>query len=468
MEILSNETAKKNNFTFYDQNKEYNTISALHLKILTNFPNTSDFSPVIIKNLNTNLQKLDWNIEEGTLEAQKLNCKYVHYYPLKNKTRLLILFDHDNFSSIFHLVHIFASAVMNENLRNISILSTQGGPHCPGYVLKKFEKKLNPDARYLQILAGSGKNIVIQTALGNGNFSRHDWSLVTPGVISRPSIFAELTSAALPLFQHNLNMEKFEKYDGVGWVFSGDLKNEVNLIHTILPPLLHTARNFHQIQPNKTDNFLWIGKDRAISKTGSIVLGCLLVMLIWLPVANQLYEGNSIRFIFSAFFSMIYQSVPFFLMALLSKMLGFLIPESLYGTIVISVIFIFTSWFFNKIQKSIFNFNASPLAEFCVFLVFASLLAFNNLSLFIFIIPVVFMASTKSGVGFKVFQFLIFVSLLPLIYAIHTAGSFMHPSDLISHLSLTWLNQTMFSNLGSTGILFFLSGSFLSVFRKSG
>ena len=453
---------------FYDYKKEYNNISSNHLRNLNVYPNAHEYNRTLLNQVNNEINRYRWRIEEFSSTHQKVNCKFTRYYIDKEKTNLVILFDHNGITNIFYFMHTFAAAVINENLHNISLISIQGHPICTGYALKKFEKDSTQITRYLQVSTGTNKKPELQIVNATGKFSTILWSAILPDSLSRPSLVNQLIQAALPLFQKGTFGENSTAMQGIGWLFTNDIyKNEVNAIHTILPPLMYTVKNYQQISTKEIGNTLWLGKEKALSSRGAILLSCLLILLIWLPVANRLYQNESINHLIRSFFSAFYSSLVFFVLAVYIKIGSHAIPVGIYGTLFIPIIFILIHFFLNKAKKSIFDFNANFLTEFIVLNVFSSVLIFYNFALFIFLLPVIFAVNRKSESGFSAFKILLFLSMLPLMYASYVVGTSVSFEDVTNLVSLVWIAKCVFSSLTASVIFFLCGGSILSIARES-
>ncbi|MDH4262274.1 MAG: hypothetical protein OEV78_04430 [Spirochaetia bacterium] len=450
----------------YNYNKEYNKISDIHFNILKNYPNATEYNHDLINKLNTSLGKNNWKLDEVNQELHKLKCRVVRYKIENEKPDLIVLFDHDHITNMFYFLHIFVSAMIYENLHHVAAVSVQGGPLCVELAVNNFEKNAEGKTGYLHVFTEANKNPVLKIINSAGSFSSIHWSAITPDSISRPTFLEQLIQGAVPLFQKSIYSKNSISTDGIGWAFSSDIKNNVNLIHSILPPLLYTVRNYDHIKTRTISSLFWIGDHTALSKRGSIILSFLFVLLIWLPIANRLYLGESIQFIARAFFGVLYSSISFLAMALLVKTFGLFIPVSIYGISVVFVLFVIMAWFLNKMQKTVLNFNVNSLTEFLAFTVFSSILAFTNQSLFILSIPLIFIASKKEAIGFSGFRFLLILSLSPLVYAFFISASLLSLPDLTKQLSLVWLNHLITYDIKSASTYFLWAGSFFLILRR--
>lgn len=458
----------KNDFKqTYNFKKEYNAISSIHLKILNAYPNTNDYNPDILRKVNNDLVKYKWRIEETETTFHKLNCKVKRYYRDNEKPDLMVLIDNEPVINSFYFLHTLASIVIDQNLQNLTIVSIEGGAVCTGYGLDKIQKNSAPNMRYLHITKGAINEAQIHLVNSAGGFSSILWAAIIPESIKRPSIGQQIVHAAIPVFQKfNFYKEK-SIWNGITWIFPNDLKSNVNAIHTILPPLIFTLRNYSEISSKTTNNIFWIGEKKALTHRAGVIIACLLVLLIWLPLANKLYAGESIRHLVKGFFAGLYGSIPLFLFALIIKAQSYFLPESVSLVLTAFILIFLLHLFLSKIQKSLFDLNVNPVTHFVWIIVLASIIPFSNLSLFIFMIPVVFAASKKKENGNSLFPLLIILSTIPLIYALYIAGSLLGNQELLNHFSAIWLEQTIFNNISFNALYFLLIGSILVNSRNS-
>jgi len=450
----------------YDHNAEYNRISALHFKIMAAYPDIKEYGPEVINGLNAELSKKKWQLEESVAEIGKLKCRFIRYGIINENPSLVVLFDHDHVANMFYFLHIFVLSLIQENLHGIVAVSVQGGPVCTGRALRKYTVNNAGKLRYLHVYTGETKNPGLRVVNSAGEFSSVSWSGITPDSIARPAIVDQLGQGATPVFQKSIYGKDRGAVNGIGWVFSNDLKNNVNLIHSILPPLVFTVKNYVHMPAATTENSFWVGNNRAITKRGVILVGVLLVLLIWMPVANRLYQGEEIGNLLKALFSVIYGALPFLVMAGLIKAASLVAPTSVYLTLAIGLLAAVLLWIFNKMQVTVFNFNAGSLTEFVAFLVFASFMAFQNISLFFFLIPAIFVASKKGAIDMASIRLLLFLTLLPVAYVFYSAASFYGFEDLAKHLAPIWLDRLLFFEPKSNLLAILFAGSFVMILRR--
>jgi hypothetical protein len=449
----------------YDYKKEYDIISNLHLKTLNAYPNVHEINKELLNKVHKEIHKFKWHFEEIDLNNNKFNCKFTRYYIENEKPNLVVLFDHDRLSNSFYFMHTLASAMIDENLHNLTTISVQGGPICAGFALKKYQGLAS--TRYLYVFTGMNKKPELQVINSTGSFSSILWADITPDSITHPDVFHQLAQGAVSLFQKSSFGDNAASVNGIGWVFPGEIKNEVNLIHTILPPLMFTLKNYNEISAKTTENSLWITKQSALSKRGVIALSIFLALLIWLPVANRLYQNESINHLVRSVLSAIYSSLVFFILAIFIKLGSSLMPVSTNGAFLIPLIFIVIHFFLDKAKKSIFDLSANSLTEFIVLNIFSSILVFYNFSLFVFLIPIIFAADKKTDSGSSAFKLLLILSLIPLMYAFYLVAAsvgFENPGKLLSY---AWIEKCIFANLTGAIIFFLWGGSLLSISRNS-
>jgi hypothetical protein len=341
----------------------------------------------------------------------------------------------------------------------VGVTAINGSPVCNDYIIEN--NIFNNESEAYIIVYPSRQNISgIQTAFLHGH-SSIGWNGIIPKSEERPGILQQLAHRTLPYFQRAFVKKESNRLNLIGWHFPDPVyKNELDNINFILPGILFVAKNFSAVK--YYENNIWIGQDTAISNRGVVILALILVLLIWLPIANRVYQKESIRNLFQAIFSAMVSSFLILIMLGATKIFSYLIPENILGPFIVIILGLVLFILLGKIHKSTFNVQVNSLTEFLVLVIFGSALAFYNFSIFIFLLPVIFLANRKSEWGPGVFKFLFFILISPVFYL---AVMLIKKFGYADSVSLLVFNKVFFSHIFQTIVVVLFAGSLASIAR---
>lgn len=465
--VLKFETVKTNSqiSASFDYKKEYDIVSELFLKIQNKYPGVSAINKPLVGTLKAGLSPKSWNMDLITFEENKIACKITKYYSGSQKNSLSVIIERYGIPDSFYPLQTLVQAVINKNIENISIYSIDGHPVCMNFLFQKESIDKHADKKYLLVYPGKTNTSGLQVALSGNASSSIEWSSIIPFDISRPGIFNQLMESAISLAPKIVHNTDAPHAQSIGWYFpESDFQKDIEAVRHIIPRVLFTIENFSKINSFSEKSSIWINANTCISHRGSIILSFMMILLTWFPVINRLYQNESIRFMINSFFPAVFNSLLFFMVIFMVKITSFFVPESIAGISAIFAVFLPLYFLFNQIRKRLFYSNVNLLTNFIVFNIFSSMLALNNFSLFLFLLPLIFILSGTQNMSGNATRFLVVLALIPVLYALFHVSSHQNLNMIFS---LIWLDKVIFADILSTILCIFFCGSMLTIIRKS-
>lgn len=467
-------TVKKKSGATFELKKEYDKISNVYLRVINDHPNSPKYTPALLSKIKKEFHEKSWSVEKNNISEKKQNCEFITYQPQKfnsQSARLTVVFDHYGKVNDFYLMHTLADALAEKKITNVSLVSSHSHPSCMRFLSagsragspKNSKNIIEKKSDYILIYPAKIKEAQIQPSLPGQKSSSIDWSAITPSVIKRPGILTQLAFLAYPFFQRVIYTANPEMFS-IAWQYPKEwLSEDTDMVRHIFPSLVFTASQFTKLNHHQMNSF-WLSEQSAITDRGVFIFAFFLVILAWLPVANRLYEGESIRHITKCFFFSFLNSIFLFLILAIVKIMSALAPEN---SMVMGIVLAGLSallFLLNRFQKSVFSFHLSSITEYTVFNFFASLFALGNFFFYIFLLPLISIVNKKGNLSSGVYNVFIALALVPFVYAF---SHLLWMSDLNILFSPVWLENSLFFNVADTSILFLFMGSFLIITRKA-
>jgi len=288
------------------------------------------------------------------------------------------------------------------------------------------------------------------------------WYNILPEHEKGGEIFEMILDGAFPLLQSPSAIAIRENIPAVTWYYHFKDDDPTLEIQNRVSKLQFLMRSFDQSDLPLDNTGYHITREKALSTTQGFFLAIFLVIFSWLPLANWRYREKSPVFIIRGIISAIYCSIPLAVFFLMVKTAGNYGLESRFFT---PGSFLFSLLLFmvlRKYQNHLFNLNTNPISAYIILQLLGSLIAFSNLSLYLFLIPPLMLASKKEIMNRPVFAVAMFVTFLPLMVGISNTVV-KYSESTLQWLSPLHLSGTVFSETIPALVCALFFGSLIQV-----
>ncbi len=252
----------------------------------------------------------------------------------------------------------------------------------------------------------------LKITANNGRTSSINWLKYIP-IKNHDRLFNQVGLAALGLFQSEVAVLLNAKVNAISWEYAGKTRFNRSVVD-YYPRYLIRAIEAHSKKADLTNAGFWLSEKKALSNGSLLTIIILGILLIWFPVANQLYlTSDKINIIESIIASVYFTLVPlvsYFVFMGFQLFISNLAIWALLGSIVAIALFVVAI----RIFKKTLYFQVNVVSAIVVLNIYLMILAINNAALFIILSPVpVFFSRIKNTDRFKSALILIF-GLIPL------------------------------------------------------